>query len=161
MTTTYTANGKIAKPGLGDTSWGPVITGDLDQIDALAPVGGLAVTAHEGGTSTSLLVDVAAGNYVKQDGTIGVYAGTTSFALTASNTNYLFLDGTSSYALTKSTSAFPTTAHVRLATVVAGGTTLTSIADSRTASTFRSGPRLARRSARPPRRRSASTTRRP
>ncbi len=131
MATSYTTNLKMQLPAVGDNGFSPLILGDFDELDALAPVGGLAVTYHEGGASTTLLVDVAAGNYVKQDGSVGVYAGTTSFALTASNTNYIYLDGTSSYALTKSTSTFPATAHVRLATVVAGGTTLTSNADSR------------------------------
>ncbi len=130
---TYSSNLKLGLPIAGETGWGVIADTTLALIDAAAPVGGLAVTPHEGGTSTTLLVDVAAGKYIKQDGSTGTYAGTTSFALTASNTNYIYLDGANSYALTKSTSSFPTTAHVRLATVVAGGTTLSSVTDSRQA----------------------------
>ena len=60
---------------------------------------------------------------LKQDGTVGTYAGISSTAMTASATNYLYLDLTSAGALTVNTTGFPTTAHVRLATVVAGGST--------------------------------------
>ena len=70
--------------------------------------------------SATLNVHVAAGSYLKQDGTIGVYAGSASQAMTASMTNYLYLDLTNSGVITVNTSGFPATAHVRLATVVAG-----------------------------------------
>ena len=53
--------------------------------------------------------------------------------MTASATNYLYLDLTNSGALVVNTSGFPTTAHVRLATVVAGASTITSITDMRVA----------------------------
>ena len=53
--------------------------------------------------------------------------------MTASATNYLYLDLTNSGALVVNTSGFPATAHVRLATVVAGTTTITSITDARVA----------------------------
>jgi hypothetical protein len=53
--------------------------------------------------------------------------------MTASATNYLYLDLTNSGALVVNTSGFPTTAHVRLATVVAGAQTIASIADARVA----------------------------
>ena len=85
---------------------------------ALAPVGGLAVTTHEQ-PSASLLVDVAPGSYVKQDGSIGSYAGVSGQAITLSTTKSLYLDGTASWALVVG-SSFPATPHVRLATVVAG-----------------------------------------
>lgn len=76
---------------------------------------------------------MAAGNYLKQDGTIGNYAGSVSAAMTASSTNYLYLDLTNSGILVVNTSGFPLTAHVRLATVVAGPSTITSIVDARVA----------------------------
>jgi hypothetical protein len=53
--------------------------------------------------------------------------------MTASATNYLYLDLTNSGALVVNTSGFPTTVHVRLATVVAGAQTIASIADARVA----------------------------
>jgi hypothetical protein len=129
MSTTYTANIKIGKPALADTGWSTPLNANCDTLDALAPVGGLAVTLHEVPSST-LNVAVAAGSYVQQDGTIGTYAGTSSQAITASTTKVLYLDLTASGALTVA-AAYPSTAHVRLATVVAGGSTISSITDNR------------------------------
>ena len=73
---------------------------------------------------------VASGTYTKAAGTIGTYAGTGSFALTASTTSYLWL--TDAGVLTAGAS-FPIsgTNHVRLAVVVAGSSSLTSITDAR------------------------------
>ncbi len=101
-------------------------------LDAQNAIGDLAVQSLEN-PSTTLNVKVAAGVYADQSGTVTTYAGTSSFALTASNTNYLYLDLTSSGALTKSTSAFPATAHVRIATVLALTSTVSTITDARVA----------------------------
>src|SRR5262249_100184 len=70
MSNTYTPSIKLAQPALGDTGWSVPVNSNCATLDALAPVGGLAVTTHEQ-PSSSLKVDVAAGSYVKQDGTIG------------------------------------------------------------------------------------------
>jgi hypothetical protein len=129
MSTTYTSNTKLGKPALGDTGWSTPLNANCDTLDALAPVGGLAVTLTET-PSASLNVAVAAGNYVKQDGTVATYAGTASQAITLSTTKVLYLDLTSSGALTVG-SSYPATAHVRLATVVAGASTITSVTDNR------------------------------
>src|SRR5207253_1757588 len=98
-------------------------------LDALAPVGGLAVTTHEQ-PSGSLLVDIAAGSFLKQDGTVGTYAGVAGQAIPAGTTKVLYLDGTASWALALA-AAYPATAHIRLATAVAGASTITSITDNR------------------------------
>jgi hypothetical protein len=80
--------------------------------------------------SASLNVHVAAGQFVRQDGTVGTFAGATSQAVTSNATRYLYLDGTNSWSLTVNT-AYPATPHVRLATVVTGSSTITSITDNR------------------------------
>jgi hypothetical protein len=129
---TYTPNVQLAMPASGDRTWNVALNANASALDALAPVGSLAVTTTEA-PSASLNVKVAAGSYCKQDGTIGSYAGSSSQAVTATATSYLYLDLTSSGALTVSTVGFPTTAHVRLAVVVAGGSTITSITDQRVA----------------------------
>jgi hypothetical protein len=129
MSTTYTSNAKLGKPALGDTGWSTPLNANCDTLDGLAPVGGLCVTLTEI-PSASLNVKVAAGNYVQQDGTVGSYAGTSSQAITLSTTKVLYLDLTASGALTVAAS-YPTTAHVRLATVVAGSSTITSVTDNR------------------------------
>jgi hypothetical protein len=129
MSTTYTSNAKLAKPALGDTGWSTPLNANADTLDGLAPVGGLCVTLTET-PSASLNVKVAAGNYIQQDGTIATYAGTSSQAVTLSSTKVLYLDLTASGALTVGAS-YPATPHVRLATVVTGSTTITSITDNR------------------------------
>jgi len=132
MSTTYTPNTKFAQAALGDTGWSTPMNANTTLLDGLAPIGSLAVTLTEV-PSASLNVKVAAGNYVNQDGTVTAYAGASSTAMTASSTNYLYLDLTSSGALTVNTTGFPATAHVRLAVVVAGSGAITSIADARIA----------------------------
>lgn len=128
---TYTPNIKLAQPSIGDTGWSVPVNGNFTSLDALNPLGDLVVTSHEIPSST-LKIDVAPGSYFLGDGQIGTYAGSSgTTTLTASNTNYVFLDLTASGALSFNTTGFPATPHIRLATVVAGGTTLTSITDAR------------------------------
>jgi hypothetical protein len=129
MSTTYTPNIKLGQPALGDTGWSTPLNANCTTLDGLAPVGGLCVTLHETPSST-LNVAVAAGSYKAQDDTIGSYAGTVSYAITASSTVVLYLDLSASGALTAAAS-YPTTAMVPLATVVAGSSTIISITDNR------------------------------
>jgi hypothetical protein len=119
-------------PAPGDRTWNVPVNGNAQLLDALAPIGSLAVVMTEVPSAT-LHVNVAAGNYLRQDGTIGSYGGAMTRPMTASATNYLYLDLTNSGSLTVNTSGFPTTAHVRLAAVVAGSSTITSITDARVA----------------------------
>jgi hypothetical protein len=130
MSTTYTSNVKLGKPALGDTGWSTPLNANCDTLDGLAPIGGLAVTLAEV-PSSSLNVKVAAGKFIAQDGTPTSYAGTASQAVASASTKVLYLDGTTGpWTLTVGTS-YPSTAHVRLATVVTGSTTITSITDDR------------------------------
>lgn len=134
MASTYTSKLSIRKPGSGETGWGPLINADLDQIDGLASTGQLGVAPAAidvaTGLSTSLNIKVAAGTFVDSTGAYVDYAGTGSFAMTDSITNYVWL--TDAGVLTKG-AAWPAAATkvVRLAVVVAGATTLTSITDAR------------------------------
>jgi hypothetical protein len=132
MANTYTPNVQLAMPAPGDRTWNVPVNANAQVLDALAPVSAFAVVTTEVPSAT-LNVHVAAGNYLKQDGTIGNYAGSVSAAMTASSTNYLYLDLTNSGVLVVNTSGFPATTHVRLATVVAGPSTITSIVDARVA----------------------------
>jgi len=129
MSNTYTPNIALAMPASGDRTWNVPLNGNCSILDALAAVGNLCVTTTET-PSASLNVHVAAGSFVKQDGTVGTYAGAVSQALLASARWVLYLDGTASWALMIA-SAYPTTPHVRLATVVTGSGAITSIADNR------------------------------
>jgi hypothetical protein len=132
MANTYTPNVQLAMPAAGDRTWNVPVNANAQALDALAPVGALAVITTEVPSAT-LNVRVAAGNYQKQDGTIGQYAGSSSQTMTASATNHLYLDLTNSGNLVVNTTGFPTTAHVRLATVVAAVSTITGITDARVA----------------------------
>jgi hypothetical protein len=130
MSTTYTPNANLAQPALGDTGWSTPMNGNTTILDGVTAIGSLAVTLTEV-PSASLSVKIAAGNCVQQSGTLVTYAGISSTAMTASATNYAYLDLTASGALTVNTTGFPTTAHMRLAIVVAGSATITSITDQR------------------------------
>jgi hypothetical protein len=132
MANSYTPNVQLAMPATGDRTWNVPVNGNALVLDALTPVGALAVVTTEVPSAT-LNVRVAAGNYLKQNGAIGTYAGLVSLAMTASATNYLYLDLTNSGVLVVNTSGFPTTAHIRLATVQAGASTVTGITDARVA----------------------------
>jgi hypothetical protein len=132
MANTYTPNVQLAMPAPGDRTWNMPVNGNALVLDALAPVGALAVVTTEVPSAT-LNVHVAAGSYLKQDGTIGTYAGAVSQPMTPSTTNYLYLDLTNSGVLVINSTGFPPTAHVRLATVVAGPSSITSITDTRVA----------------------------
>jgi hypothetical protein len=129
MANAYTAGIGLAEPANNDLLWGATLNANLTLLDAQAALGALAVQALEH-PSTSLNIKVSAGVFRKSDGTLATYAGTASFAVTTAATNYLYLSDSGT--LTASTTAFPTTGNVvRLATVVAGATTITSVADAR------------------------------
>jgi len=130
MATTYEPNTKLGKPAIGDVNWGSITwNGNADILEALAPIASLNVSPTEI-PSASLMVRIAPGTYLKPDGTLGTYAGATSSVMTASNTNYVYLDN--SYALAVSTTSFPAAAfYVPLATVTAGVSTITGISDGR------------------------------
>jgi hypothetical protein len=132
MSNTYTPNVQLAMPASGDRTWNVALNANCSTLDALAPVGSLAVTTTEA-PSASLNVKVAPGTYLNPDGTIGTFAGVMSQAMTISATNYLYMDLTNSGALTVNTTGFPSTAHVRLAVVIAGPGTISGIADNRVA----------------------------
>jgi hypothetical protein len=126
---TSTTNLKITKPADNEAGWGDTCNANFDLIDGLTPIGSLYCSKAEV-PSTTLNVRVTAGNYQKSDGSIGTYAGTSSFGLTASVTNLVWL--TDSGTLTAGVS-WPTAPHVRIASVLAGGTTVTTVTDARVA----------------------------
>jgi hypothetical protein len=132
MSNSYTPNVQLAMPAPGDRTWNVPVNGNAQILDALAPLGALVVVTTEVPSAT-LNVHIAAGSYLKQDGSIGSYNGSASQPMTASATNYLYLDLTNSGALTVNTAGFPSTAHVRMAIVLAGGSSITSISDARVA----------------------------
>jgi hypothetical protein len=129
MSTTYTTNAGLGVPNLNDTNYVTTFSTTFNLLDGIKAIGALAVNFTEH-PSASLNVAIAGGSYRKSDGTIVTYAGSASQAMTASNTNYLYL--TDAGVLTINTTGFPASTNmVPLATVVAGGSSITSITDSR------------------------------
>ena len=127
MATTYSANARLQKPGVTDRQWDLPINANTDAIDAMTAIGSLVVTTTET-PSTALKVRVAAGTFIQADGTVGVFAGSNSLAVPGSSTTYLWLDGSGTLA---SGSAFPASAHLRLAHVVAGSNSVLQVVDER------------------------------
>jgi hypothetical protein len=129
MADTYTSSVQLAMPAFNQSGWNVEVNANCTLLDVLNPVGDFCCTTTEVPSAT-LNVKVAGGQFVKADGTVVTYAGTASQAITTATTKVLYLDGTASWALTVAAS-YPSTAHVRIATVVAGATTITSITDNR------------------------------
>lgn len=129
MSTNFTPNAKLAMPAIGDTGWAVPLNANCAVLDALAPVGNLAVTTTEI-PSASLDIAVAAGTYIKQDGSVGTFPGAAPQPVAASTTQVLYLDLANAGALTVA-AAYPATPHVRLATVIAGAASISSIVDNR------------------------------
>ena len=130
MSNTYTPNTKMAMPAIGDTGWAVPVNGNCTLLDALAPVGGLAVTTTEVPSAVAQCRRWRPAPTSSRTGRIGAFAGTSSQAIGASSTQVLYLDLTNSGTLAVAV-AYPTTPHVRLATVVAGAGTISSVTDNR------------------------------
>ena len=130
MTTTYTSNARLQLPADSDRNWGTPLRANEMWLDGVASIGQLVVVPTETPSAT-LHVKISGGRYAKADGSVGTYAGTSSLAVSASVVTAIWL--TDSGSLTTG-SVFPTTAHIPLATVTAGATTITSVTDQRVAS---------------------------
>lgn len=128
MADSYSTRCRLRTPALNDTGWKTALDANRTWLDGVNAIGGGVVVAKETPSST-LNVAVSALTYRKADGTLNTYAGTSSQAITASTTKYLYL--TDSGTLTVG-SAWPTSGfYLPLAVVVAGGTTITSVTDAR------------------------------
>lgn len=102
----------------------------VDQLSA-ANLNGL----EQGG---NVYQDIAGGNNIRItpvtcliSGTSITYAGVGLTALTPSQTNYLYLNSSGNLVINTTGFPAPSTVHFRLATVVCGASTITSITDSR------------------------------
>lgn len=125
MATTYDALGQ-GTPAFNDP-YTAVLDANRALLVAQAALGSLKVRAAEI-PSTTLNVRVSAGSFRGTSGAIVAYAGTTAQAMTTAATNYVFLNDVGT--LQANTTGFPANV-VRLATVVAGATTITSVTDAR------------------------------
>jgi hypothetical protein len=127
VATTLTPNALLQKPATADRNWDVPLNANADFLDGVAAVGRLLVTPAELPSAT-LNVRVTAGTYAKSDGTVGSFAGISSYALTASTSTALWLTDAGQLS---SGADFPAVAHVRLARVVSGAATVLSVSDER------------------------------
>lgn len=137
MAVTRTPKAGLTYPGsVADQNWNQPLTTTFGILDGM--IGGLAVSAASIGGApdygpSGLNVSVASGTFVDADGLAVSYAGTASYGMTPSTTNRIWLTPTGTLG---SGAGWPTTPHVKLATVVAGATDITSITDERLAYTI-------------------------
>ncbi len=125
---TPTPNLGLNQIGTSDRQWDVPTNANLVTLDALAPIGNLAVRTAESPSAT-LNVNISAGSFIQAANTIFDFVAVTGYAVAASSTVYLWL--TDAGVLTTGT-AFPTgTAIVRLAIVTTGATTITAVKDAR------------------------------
>jgi hypothetical protein len=127
MSTSHTTNALLAKPATSDRYWDIPLNANADFLDGISSIGRLLVTPAEV-PSASLNVRVTSGSYVRGDGTAGTFAGVSSYTLPASSTVFLWLTDSGTLS---SSSAFPTTAHVRLAHVVTSASSVQAVVDER------------------------------
>ena len=106
----------VPVPTTDETDWHGPLNAALDHIDRISASSvGCRVFAETGLTTFG----VRAGEFIDpRTGAVVTYAGASAQSLTASQTNYIYLDPDGT--LAKSTSAFPSTVHVPLAEIVAG-----------------------------------------
>jgi hypothetical protein len=129
MSTTYTQNTGLGIPSLDDASYVSTISTNLSTLDAQSAIGMFGVSRTEN-PSTTLNVRINGGSFRKADGTVVTVSTVASQAMTANQTNYVYLTNTGT--VTVNTTGFPAaTDIVRVATVVASGTNITSITDAR------------------------------
>jgi hypothetical protein len=103
--------------------WETFIT-EMDRMAAIAKLGVFPVERP----STTLFVRVTPGTFISSSGAAIDYAGSASFAVAASSTLRIWLDDAGTLT---SGASWPTTPHVRLATVVTGTTSVTTVTDER------------------------------
>ena len=127
MATSYTANARLQMPATSDRNWDVPINANAFALDGMTAIGGLVVTTTETPSAT-LQVGVSSGNFIKSDETVLAFSGTPLLAVPASSTVYLWL--TDSGVLSTGPS-FPTSAHLRLAQVVSGPSSVLKVVDER------------------------------
>lgn len=129
MPDSYTPNLHFTLQVRGDTSWGSRVNTMLTALDGLSALGGLNVVPFETPTSTSLFVWLTPGTFLRtSDGTEIAFAGQ-KLTCTANLTNFLWLDNTGTAHV--ATTGYPAGEILKLARVVAGASTITSIVDDR------------------------------
>jgi hypothetical protein len=127
LATTYTINAGLQMPAASDRNWDVPLNANAEILDGISAIGGLAVTLTEYPSAT-LQVAVAPGNFINSKGIVVSFAGQSPVAIPASSTVDLWLNDAGAV---NSGSSFPTSAHLRLAQVVSGPTSIDQIIDQR------------------------------
>lgn len=130
MSTSYTANCRLQMPATADRNWDVNLNANALILDGISAIADFIVTTHEQ-PSSSLLVDVAPGTYPNASNVSTNYARVSGLTLTGSATNYIYII-VSTGVLTVNQTGFPVgTSIIPVATVAAGPSTITGIADAR------------------------------
>jgi hypothetical protein len=98
------------------------------MLDAFSALGGLCVSPVEV-PSGSLAVSVAPGRYQKGDGSVGAFLGQPVLILEPSTTSSIYLDPSGD--VVASTTGFPSTSHVPLATATTSEAGVLTVSDMR------------------------------
>lgn len=134
MATLRTTRLGLMYPGAkGDRDWNQPLVAQVLAIDGFASIGSLCVASVTVGAGpafapTGLSVKVSAGSFLDLSGCPVTYAGTAAQAVTPSATTRIWLTASGTLGTGAS---WPTIPHVRLASVVAGATDITTITDER------------------------------
>jgi hypothetical protein len=124
---TQTPNLGLTKPSVGSLNWGPTVNTDLDLVDAKLA----AAYYYQASAGSGLNLNIAAGSAFCGNPPVAVsYAGGT-LALTASQTNYVYLDPAATCVPAFNITGFAV-GQIPLAKVVTGASTITSVTDVRT-----------------------------
>lgn len=130
MATQYSPKLGLSYPAASDRNWDVPLVAALLALDS-GPLGKLAPrpATFSAGVPSGLTLDVAAGPYLDDSAVHRSFAGGSVVVTPSATTKVWLVAGASTLS---SGSAWPTsTAHVRIATVVAGSTNITSVTDER------------------------------
>lgn len=130
MATQYSPKLGLSYPAASDRNWDVPLVAALLALDS-GPLGKLAPrpAAFSGGVPSGLTLDVSAGSYLDSSAAYRTFAGGSVVVGASATTKVWLVTGSGTLS---SGSAWPTsTAHVRIATVVAGSSNITSVADER------------------------------
>jgi len=123
---TQTPNLGLTKPAVGSLNWGPTINTDLDLVDAKLA----AAYYYQASAGSGLNLNIAAGSAFCGNPPVAVtYAGG-SLALTANQTNYVYLDPAATCVPAFNITGFAV-GQIPLAKVVTGTSTITTVTDVR------------------------------
>jgi hypothetical protein len=124
---TQTPNLGLTKPSVGSLNWGPTINTDLDLVDAKLA----AAYYYQASAGSGLNLNIAAGSAFCGNPPVPVFYAGGTLALTASQTNYVYLNPAATCVPAFNITGFAV-GQIPLAKVVTGASAITTVTDVRT-----------------------------